>query len=178
MIYVCLLRGINVGGKNKVEMARLKSLFEQIGFAGVKTYINSGNIIFESNKSDTSKLVTQIEAAIVREFGFAVNVLVRSFAEVEKLVRVIPPSWVNDSRMKCDVMFLWDKIDSPKILEQLPINSAIEDIKYFPGTVVWRVDRSNQAKSRLVKIIGTDLYKQLTIRNINTVRKLYDMMQS
>ena len=72
MTYLALLRGINVGGKNKVEMARLKTLFESIGCGDVRTYINSGNVIFTSNRV-AARLRTSIEKAIAKEFGFHVS---------------------------------------------------------------------------------------------------------
>ena len=76
MTYLALLRGINVGGKNKVEMARLKTLFESIGCSDVRTYINSGNVIF-TNGRVAARLRTSIEKAIAQEFGFDVRVVLR-----------------------------------------------------------------------------------------------------
>ena len=177
MFYVALLRGINVGGKGKVGMTDLRALFEGLGFGNVKTYINSGNVIFETSNPEAG-LVKTIETAIEKHFGFAVRVIVRDQASIEKLVRAIPKTWVNDKAMRCDVMILWKEIDNPKILEQLPFNPYLEDLKYFPGAVVWRISRANVTKTRMTKILGTDLYKQITIRNVNTVRKLHELMQN
>jgi uncharacterized protein (DUF1697 family) len=177
MTYVALLRGINVGGKNRVEMAKLKLVFEKLGFENVKTYINSGNIIFKTSSSDKTDLTKKIEAEIENYFGFQVSVLLRNLVDITKLTQAIPPAWVNDQDIKCDVMFLWGDIDNHNILGQLPINSSLEDVKYFPGAVVWRIDRSKLSQSRMLKLIGTDIYKKLTIRNPNTVRKLYELMQ-
>jgi uncharacterized protein (DUF1697 family) len=80
--------------------------------------------------------------------------------------------------MRCDVMFLWEGFDRKDILTELKIKPEIEDVVYVPGAVIWRIDRSNVTKSRLFKNIGTDLYKGMTIRNSNTVRKLAEMMES
>lgn len=178
MTYVALLRGINVGGNRKVEMARLKLTFEKLGFTNVKTFINSGNVIFRTDASDEAELTKQIETAIEKDFGFAVNVLLRSLDEIAALVQAIPKNWVNDSVMKCDVMFLWQGLDSPKVLEQIPSKPELEDVRYFPGAVLWRVDRDKITRGRVLRIIGTDVYKQLTVRNANTVRKLYSLMQA
>lgn len=178
MIYVALLRGINVGGNRKVEMAKLKVTFEHASFSNVKTCINSGNVIFESASNDVKELCKQIEKAIMKDFGFEVPVLIRSAAEIEKFLKKLPNTWVNDADMRCDVMFLWPDADSPEIVNRIPHNPEIEDVLYFPGAVVWRIDRDKVRRGQVIKIIGTDMYKKLTIRNANTVRKLYELMQS
>jgi|SRR5579859_3214624 len=176
-IYVALLRGINVGGNNKVEMAKLKKTFEELGFTNVRTFIASGNVIFQSGETNQHALAQKIESAIKKDFGIQINVLLRDFKSIEKLVKAIPASWVNDKAMKCDVMFLWENVDSKEILKQLPFDSSLEDVRYFPGAVVWRIDRDKVTKSRMFKIVGTKVYAHMTVRNPNTVRKLYDLMK-
>lgn len=177
MVYVALLRGINVGGNSLIPMSQLKSIFEQLGFDDVQTYINSGNVIFQSTSSDPSALTKKIEAAIKKATGLPVSVLLKSLGEMKALVTAIPKGWVNDGAMKCDVMFLWSDIDRPSTVKRFPGNPEIEDVKYVKGAVLWRVDREHQSKSRMTKIVGTDLYKKITIRNPNTVRKLYELME-
>ncbi|HSX17769.1 MAG TPA: DUF1697 domain-containing protein [Candidatus Saccharimonadales bacterium] len=176
MTYVALLRGINVGGNRKVEMAKLKLTFEQLGFSNVRTFIASGNVIFNTDSTNEAELTKQIEKAIEKDFGFSVSVLLRNLLSIEKLVKAIPNSWVNDKVTKCDVMFLWKEADSPAILKQLSSDPRIEDVKYYSGAVVWRIDRDKASKSRMLKVVGTTLHKQMTVRNPNTVRKIYDLM--
>jgi len=172
MIYIALLRGVNVGGKGIVRMADLKICFENLGFTRVKTYINSGNVIFEAQPSDTSTLARRIEEALDVVFDPGIRVLVRTHEELERLANAIPTKWVNDSTTKCDVMFLWPEIDKQGTLTALLINPDIEEGRYFPGAIIWYIDRSHVTKSRVPRIIGTKTYKQMTIRNVNTVRKL------
>jgi uncharacterized protein (DUF1697 family) len=175
MRYLALLRGINVGGKAMVPMARLKTVFEQSGYDDVATYINSGNVIFSSRAAATS-LPARIEAAITAEFGLDVMVLVRTAAQMAALTERIPAAWVNDGSMRCDVMFLAPAIDAPSVLTQLPGNPEIEDLRYVAGAVLWRIDRVNAGRSRMTKIIGKPVYRQMTARNVNTVRTLTSMM--
>jgi uncharacterized protein (DUF1697 family) len=174
--YVALLRGINVGGNRKVPMASLKASFEELEFTEVKTFINSGNVIFVTKLSDERKITKMIEQQIEKDFGFAVASIVRSQNQIQKVVTAIPDAWVNNSDMKCDVMFLWPEIDNANSLEQLNYNPEMEDLKYLPGAIIWRIDRNNVTKSKVLKIIGSKLYKQITVRNINTVRKLNQLM--
>lgn len=178
MVYVALLRGVNVGGTGKVDMKQLKSVFDEAGMASARTYINSGNVIFESDVPDRLRVATVLEDAIAAHFGFAVRVLVRGLEEMRSIVAAAPDHWTNDDAMRCDVFFLWDDVDRPSVLEQLPSDPALEDVVYTPGAVIWRVDRGNVRKSRMTRILGTPLYKQLTIRNCNTARKLLQLMEA
>jgi uncharacterized protein (DUF1697 family) len=176
MVYVALLRGINVGGNAKVEMARLRAVFERLGLKDVRTHINSGNVIFTAGEGERKRLRQSIEAAIAAEFGLNVPVVLRDRSEMTTLVDEIPKSWVNDAQMKCDVMFLWPELDRPDILLQIPHKPELEDVKYYPGTLVWRVDRNKISRGRVLRIIGTDTYRQMTVRNVNTVRKVLELM--
>jgi len=174
--YVALLRGINVGGKNRVEMARLKALFERNGFRDVKTYINSGNVIFREKATPEAALAKDIEKAIYGEFGFHVSVLVRSEKSMKTICSALPQTWKNDQSMKCDVMFLWNSVDKSNLVQQLKIEPKFEDLKYAQGALIWRIDREYITRSAMLKIVGTPLYKQMTIRNCNTVRKIAALM--
>jgi len=176
MTYLALLRGINVGGKNKVEMARLKAVFESIGSTAVRTYINSGNVIFEHGRA-RSGLRAAIEKAIEAEFGFEVRIVLRNLDEVKSLTKAIPVAWKEDASTRCYVMFLWDDVDDPSVLTSLIIKEGIDDVKYVPGTVVWRVARDVLTRSGMMRLTSHDLYQQMTIRNVNTVRKLADLMR-
>jgi uncharacterized protein (DUF1697 family) len=176
MIYVALLRSINVGGKNKVDMKRLATTFERAGMRDVRTYLNTGNVIFETSEQPTNGLATRLEDAIEEDVGFHIKVLLRDSVAIAGTTAALPDAWVNDPTMKCDVMFLWDEVDRPAIIDELPIKPEIEDVFYAPGAVIWRVDRANVTKSGLVRIVGTKLYKKMTIRNCNTLRKIAELM--
>lgn len=176
MVYAALLRGINVGGKNKVEMARLKNVFEKAGFSDVKTYINSGNIIFSDDNRTKNEITKILEYSIENEFDLKINVLVRDIHNINEIASSLPDTWVNDKKTKCGVMFLWEGYQEPNVLEQLKIKPGIDTVKYVGGAIVWHVDRKNVTKSGMMKIVGTELYKKMTVRNCNTVRKVAALM--
>jgi uncharacterized protein (DUF1697 family) len=178
MIYIALLRGINVGGNNKIAMADLRAVFEQADMTNVATYINSGNVLFQSDEVSRVKLARRLEKAIERKFGFFVKVLVWDKPSVLELAKELPDEWVNDTAMKCDVMFLWEGFDSAAVMGEIVIRPEIDDVKYFPGALLWRVDRDKVTRSGLLRIVGTDLYKHMTIRNCNTLRKLAVLLES
>lgn len=178
MVYIALLRGINVGGKNKMDMKLLKQTFERVGLHNVVTYINTGNIIFSCNGLTKTELSHMLEEAICQDFELHIKVMVRSIEDIRGVIHAIPDTWKNDQDMKSDVMFLWDEIDEESVLEHLVIKPAIDTVKYVPGAILWSIDKKNVTKSGMTKIIGTKLYKQVTVRNVNTARKIYEIMQN
>ncbi len=174
--YVALLRGINVGGNKKVEMAKLKKVFESLGYENVTTYINSGNVIFETAEKDAPLLVKNIERALGKTFGFEIKTIVRDSKNIQKLCKAIPRAWENDTEQKTDVLFLWDEFDTKKTIG-LITTSKVDTLQYITGAIVWNVRRSDYAKSGMQKFIGTKVYKNMTARNVNTVRKMGEMMK-
>jgi uncharacterized protein (DUF1697 family) len=175
MTHVALLRGVNVGGRAAVDMRRLRGTFVRLGFTGVRTYINSGNVVFGVPAGSDGTLTERIEAAIAEDFGLDVPVLLRTAEELGGVVDAVPAGWVNDATMRCDVLFLWPEVDRPSVLDDVPHRPEIEDLRYIPGAVVRRIDRENVSRSPLTKIAGSDLYRRITMRNITTVRKLHQL---
>jgi uncharacterized protein (DUF1697 family) len=176
MTYVALLRGVNVGGRSTLNMRELKRVFEATGLTAVTTYINSGNVVFATDLPEASSTAETLERAIVTHFGIPVRVLVRSRDEIRSIVEALPAEWVNDKTTKCDVFFLWDDADEPTVLQQIEYDPAVDDVRYTPGAIIRRVDRSKASRSKLTRVVGTPLYQQMTVRNCNTTRKLLELM--
>ena len=177
MIYVALLRGINVGGNNKVDMKKLKATFESLGYANVVTYINSGNIVFEESLKEQESIACEIEEAIKRDFQLDIKVLIKNFEEIEFICKQLPDKWVKNDVMRTDVMFLWEDFDNPEILQHIKINS-VDNVKYAPGAVLWNVEYADYSISSISKLAGTEIFRNMTVRNVNTVRKLYQIMEN
>jgi uncharacterized protein (DUF1697 family) len=175
MTYVAFLRGVNVGGKGIVSMAAIKEALVALGLSDVRTYINSGNVIFSSRASDVQRLTARIEKALEQHTGIAINLLVMDHKALKKVVDAIPRNWVDDKTMRTYVLLLWKELDDRKILERLPVRPGVDNVQYTPGAVIWQVDRKDVAKSRMNRIIGTPHYKQITIRSANTMRKLNEL---
>lgn len=176
MRYVALLRGINVGGNNKVSMAQLRQALIADGLHEVSTYINSGNIFFSSDRS-TAKAERTVHDAISREFGLDIKVLIKDLPAIRSITATIPAEWRNDADMKCDVMYLWDSHASPGIIDILPIREGIDEVRYTTGAIIWKVDKAVATRSGLAKLVGTDLYAHMTIRNANTARVLLQRLE-
>lgn len=170
--YVALLRGINVGGNCKVAMSDLKALFLKLGMTNVGTYINSGNVIFESEQTDEPALAKHLTAELGAHFGFPITCLVRSAKSIRALVAAIPAEWQNGQVDRTDVLFLADAYRREESLALIKSNPAVDELRYVDGAIVWHSDREHYSQSGLHKFIGTTLYKNMTARNVNTVRKL------
>lgn len=177
MTYVALLRGINVGGNRTVDMGQLKATFESVGMLDVRTYINSGNVVFRAEPDGSDDLVRVLEAAIEATFGFHVMVILRAADRIRAVVEALPDAWVNGPEAKCDVMFLGDAFDHADVIDELTIRPGLDEVRYVAGAILWRVDRADAARSGMQKLIGTDLYANMTIRNCNTVRRLEALMR-
>lgn len=171
MKYIALLRGINVGGNRKVEMKKLRTLFESFGYTKVSTYINSGNIIFES-EDDQKTVLAKIIKAFEKTFDFEIPTLVKTEKEMKKIAKAIPEEWQNDDTQRTDVAYLFPEADSKKIIEELPLKKEFLEIRYIKGAIIWNIKRENVNKSQLAKLISHKLYQTMTIRNVNTARFL------
>lgn len=176
-IFVALLRGVNVGGKNMIRMGSLKESFERMGFDGVATYINSGNIIFKTQDGDARKLERSIEGMLSSEYELACKVVVRSLSEMADLVLSLPATWDGDGRWKYNVIFLRHSIDSENILDGLHPRSDIEQIVYRPGTLLWSARIDDLSRSSMHRLPSQKLFQEMTVRNTNTTRKLYELMK-
>jgi uncharacterized protein (DUF1697 family) len=177
MRWVALLRGINVGGNNTVDMKRLKQATLADGLEDVSTYINSGNLIFTATDEETgTTLASRVERIIADEFALTVPAVVRGSATINTVAAAIPTGWRNDSEHKTDVLFLWDAVARPESVVALNGVDGVDDLVYVDGSIVWHVDRSRYNASAMSQFVKNPVYKQMTARNANTVRRLAVLM--
>lgn len=177
--YVALLRGVNVGGKNRVPKAEFQAVLESLGFSDVVIYINSGNAVFSG---DTPPNTAAVQSALEAHFSFPIPTLIIPGEKFARIAAAIPPDWTNDSPkpdksgQKSDVLFLFDEVNSTEILEKIGYKPEVETMLYVDGAVLTNITRANQSRGSLQKIMGTNSYKQITIRNITTVKKLIEFL--
>lgn len=175
MKYICLLRGINVGGNNKVPMSELRSCFEDAGYQNVTTYINSGNVIFESRETDEAVLVKQCESAIVNRFGFAVVCAIISRDELHRAL-AHAPAWWGSGADKHNAIFAIAPATAQSIMNEVGVaKPEYESVAGHGKVIFWTAPLQTFSRSRYSKIVGTAVYKSITIRNENTTRKLAEL---
>jgi uncharacterized protein (DUF1697 family) len=176
MKYIALLRGINVGGNNKVAMSDLKLCFEACGYTSVSTYINSGNVIFESNETDEALLVQSIEAAIEKQFGFKVVVAVISADELSDSMKHVPKWWGTDDS-KHNAIFVIAPATAEQIMREVgEAKPEYEKVAAHGKIIFWTAPLKTFSRTRYAKIVGTKAYQSVTIRNANTTKKLLELI--
>lgn len=175
-VYISMLRGINVGGHKRVKMERLRASFEALGFEKVKTYIQSGNVVFTTNKTSTAVLSRRIEEKIVSDFGFQASVVTRSAVDMAKIVAENPfleKKGIDPEKLH--VMFL-SEVPAAAAMKQLTdlvlapdqCRSSGEEIHfYFPNGVSGSV-LMKKPVDRLLAVVTTT-------RNWRTVNALHQM---
>jgi uncharacterized protein (DUF1697 family) len=177
--YVALLRGINVGGKNLIKMADLKACFEALGFAGVRTYIQSGNVIFGADEPDRARLTDRIEAALSETFSYQSWITVRSKADMKDIVGQAPADFGSDpSTYRYDVIFLREPLTTAEAMQSVTTREGVDRAYAGVGVLYFSRLTSRASQSRLSRIINTPIYQSMTIRNWNTTTKLLSMLEA
>ena len=175
MRYVALLRGVNVGGNTKVNMAELRAACERLGFTNAKTYINSGNVIFDSAGSDANKIASQIHDVIINDFSLDVSVMVRSMEELQQVVANNPFDGQFENHKDMHVFFLADELPNEK-LDLLLAQNSDEQLIAVDGRTVYCLLRISVVDSTLGKgFLDRKLKVPATARNWRTVKTLADM---
>lgn len=176
--YVALLRGINVGGKNKLPMAGLKTFLEEQACADVRTYIQSGNVILRS-PLDAKALGAKIEKGLSKTFTLdsaTIRVLLLTKKQLQQIVEDRPKGFGDQpAKFHSDVIFLM----GITVTEAMKVFAPREDVdRVWPGKGVIYSQRlsAQRTKSRLSKIVGTPAYQSMTIRNWSTTTKLLAML--
>jgi len=175
MRYIALLRGINVGGNTMIKMTELKSTFETLGFKNVVSHINSGNLAFDSSKVAEEKLVSKIEAAIKKDFGLDIQVMVRDQATIESVLANNPFDGEYETHKQMHVLFM--KGEMPKDKQALLKAAETDDEKFaIIGREIFALLKGGVANSLLGKgFIEKKLKVPITGRNWRTVEKLAEL---
>lgn len=177
--YVILLRGINVGGNNKVPMASLKTCLEKIGLEDVATYIASGNVIARSTKT-AAQVKAMVEKTLQKNFTLsdgAGTVHVLTHAQLKAVVKDKPKGFGDHpEKYHSDVIFLMG-VPVAKAMKVFSPREGVDLIWPGKGMVYSQRLSAERTKSRLNKIVGTPVYKSMTIRNWNTTTKLLALME-
>jgi len=175
MKYAAFLRGINVGGKNMIKMELLRGMFSSLGFSNVKSYINSGNIIFESDETDDLALSAKLEEAITETFTFNIKVMVRKISEIENLVKTNPFAGQFENDKDLHVFFL-DEDLSEENCELLLSKNCENEMFAVQNREIFCLLRISVLDSLMGKdYLGKKLKVSATARNWRTVNKILEL---
>ena len=176
MRYVLLLRGINVGGKNKVSMNDLKMNIGELGYQNVVTYINSGNVIFDTD--DNIETVKIKIAEMLKNVFFPIQHVIITRGEYLEEVSNLP-EWWNETLARRDVLFYSDEVDYEKLKARINEMPLHDEIVYFVRKAVFwgKYTEKEYLRTSYHKLLMKEkFYPMLTIRNERTFKKLGEML--
>jgi uncharacterized protein (DUF1697 family) len=175
MRYVALLRGINVTGNTMIKMADLRAMFEDLGFKNVVSYINSGNLAFDTNKTSDTRLAAKIEAVVENHVGKPVRVMVRPQKEIERVLANNPFDGEYKTHKEMHVLFLEDEVSKSQ-LDELKAAAPIGERFAAKGREMYLHLPMGVAESLMGRgLIEKKLKIAVTARNWRTVQKLAEL---
>lgn len=173
--YVALLRAINVGGNSLIRMTDLAECVAGLGFADVRTYIASGNVLFDA---DTRPDEAVLEAALLDRFALRVPVVLRSRDEIAAVVAAAPAGHGAADR-RSDVLFLKAPLTAEEAFAQLPsLREGVDSVSVGPGVLYFSRLKADATKTRMTKIMALPIYKHMTIRTWGTVTKVAALLEA
>ncbi len=176
--FLAFLRGINVGGNNIIPKKELQQSFEDLGFTNVRTYIQSGNILFRSNATDVNELTGMIENGLSRRFSYDARAVVLSHDRYTSALQAAPEDWGKNDLFKHNALFTLEGISAEEVLAKLPpIKKEIECVTAGPGVVFWSVSKKQLTRAGMMKLPAAAVYRQVTVRNHNTVFRLLELFE-
>ncbi|PKP04465.1 MAG: hypothetical protein CVU11_04575 [Bacteroidetes bacterium HGW-Bacteroidetes-6] len=177
--FIALLRSINVGGKNVIKMAELKVLFDKMGLSHVQTYIQSGNIVFESDNSNIEKLTLEIAKTLSIKLQNEIRLIVISDIQLISAFE-LAPKWFTDSNhlFKNDFVFVENHIHIPDLIPKISLREGVDKVVAGNGVMYFSRLIQKASSSRLSKIASLPEYAYMTIRNYNTISHLVKMVTS
>ena len=176
--YALLVRGINVGGKNKVVMAELRQELTELGLEKVETYINSGNIFFTST-APKAQLVEKLEAFFAVHYPFIQSFSLLSQEDYEEELKNLPDWWTKDLARK-DFLFYTEGLDVVQIIETVESLELKDEIVHFGRLgIFWgKFSEESYYETAYHKyLLKMPFYRQITIRNAKTFDKIGQMLK-
>jgi uncharacterized protein (DUF1697 family) len=174
--YIALLRGVNVGGNNKIAMPELKAAFEAADFANITTYINSGNVIFDSELDEVAVKIS-CEQAISDTFGLTITVGIISAYELRDALAHAPGWWNTDSDSKHNAIFIIPPATAESVCAEVgSAKPEYEKLAHHGKVIFWSAPLATFSRTRWSKITQhRAAYNAITIRNANTTLKLLEL---
>ena len=174
--FVALLRGINVGGNNLIPMAALRDAFGEAGMTDVATYIQSGNVLFESD-DDQDALTPRLEKVLVKRFGYRGRVALRSRAQLRAVVDDAPDGFGEDAHTyRSDVLYLLGPSTAAEVAAGIRTRDGVDSMTAGDGVIYFERLVARATQSLLSKVASTPIYQEMTIRNWRTTTTLMRML--
>lgn len=175
MKYIVLLRGINISGKNKIPMGELKKVLEENQYTNVSTYLNSGNVILESNIKNEEAIMKDIYEIVKAKFNLEIPIFVTNESTLESILSNSPEWWGTSNKEIYDnLIFIIPPVKFEDVYNAIgEPKENLEKIKEYNNSIFWSYDLKNYRKSNWwVKTASVDIKDKITIRTANTMKKI------
>lgn len=166
-----------MGGNTLVKMSDLKTVFEETDCTEVTTVINSGNVIFTSSEKNEEKLTKKLEAAISKRFDFECSLVLCTDTELKEVLRDCPFQFAPAKEYRIYVAFVKSPTTPTEVAEETQLTKEVDFLKLGKRVVYMSTKNSGLMKSGFRKLIGSKIYKQLTMRNSTTVKRILPLME-
>lgn len=175
--YIALLRGINISGKNKISMNELKEEFEHLGYKEIITYLNSGNIIFDSDIDDKNIIKNNIQLMIKGKFNLDIPVHIITVQELKELLDNHPEWWgKNEKGIYDNIIFVIPPTTYSEVISIIGSPNEYEKIKEYKNNIFWSYSLKDYRKTNWwSKTASTSISNSITIRTANTVKKILEI---
>jgi len=176
-MHLALLRGINVGGRNIIRQDALREAFEELGFDDVRTYIQSGNVLFRVPKDRAADLRTDIEAHLSDCFGYSALAVIKSARQYRRAAASAHAGWGHDESRKHNAIFMGPELRADRVVAKLPpLRDDLEQVSTGPGAIFWSASKDHISATTMMKFSRLDAYRQVTVRNHKTTWKLLELL--
>lgn len=170
--YVAFLRGINVGGHNKVPMAKLREVLEKQGFQNLKTLLATGNVVFEGEK----KTINNLPKILQESFGFEIEIIILPFETITKIVKSNPFEAIEITpKIRLYVTFLGETPKTKLKIPYYPEDGSYKIIELTDNALFSAIDIEKMGTTQLMNILEKEFGRNITTRNYNTVMKIAEL---
>ena len=178
MKFIVLLRGINISGKNKLPMSELKKVLEENQYTNVSTYLNSGNVILESNTKNEEAIMKDIYEIVKAKFNLEIPIFVTNESTLESILSNSPEWWgTNNKEIYDNLIFIIPPVKFEDVYNAIgEPKEGLEKIKEYNNSIFWSYDLKKYRKSNWwVNTASVDIKDTITIRTANTMKKILEL---
>jgi uncharacterized protein (DUF1697 family) len=176
--FVALLRGINVGGKNLIGMADLADCFRNAGYQDVRTYSQSGNVLFTADRVGGPELEDEVERMLEARFEIPILVVMRSREELAATIAAAPRDHGSDA-LRSEVFYLKHPLTAEEAYAEVPeLREGVDSIAPGPGALYFSRVAAQARRTRITRFLGMPVFQQMTVRTWRTSTRLLELLDA
>lgn len=176
MKYAALLRGISTSSTSSISENEVAAAFKTAGGKNISVYLQSANVIFECNHVDPAKITKTVEGILSKKTSFSVQVLLRTIDQIKKILAEVPKDWSSEADVRRYILYLTPGLVAETVVATIPKHEAIDSLVAGDSVLYLSTTLEGLTKNKLKKLVGKDLYKEMTLRNYVASKKLLELL--